>query len=341
MRKISKCPVCGSGLADPDKIKVTCRKCGFENVYASMFASEISKQMWEKNIRTAKSNYRQKLMMDLSETESLKVSGNKVAFLSPYSGLLTMIDGFNEITRFENVRHFDCNERNEIVLYNDGKVKANGDNDFGQCNIKITDEAIKVLAAPDCSYLLCKDGTVHAYGAIVNPEIRNWTSIKKLACGSFHVLGLTKNGEVKIAGELIDDKIVEEVFSWRGVKDIAAATDCSLALFNNGQVVFVGRENDRRKEAENWSDIVSIKVDSTYAVGLTGNGEIKLAGKYDEMFDMNRSSSAKWKNILAISCSRSGICAVDESGEIHLAGNFSFDIDKIKDLWEKENVLEN
>ena len=85
---------------------------------------------------------------------------------------------------------------------------------------------------------------------------------------------------------------------------------------------------------ENWKDIVSVKADSSYAVGLTREGDVKLAGTCKPFLDMNRSSAANWKDVIAITCSRSSIAAIFADGSLKIVGNFSGDIDTICKQWK-------
>ena len=54
---------------------------------------------------------------------------------------------------------------------------------------------------------------------------------------------------------------------------------------------------------------------------------------------MGRSSAKEWKNVIAVTCSRSGIAAVLADGTLKIAGNFSGDIDKICEAWDKQVEL--
>ncbi len=69
------------------------------------------------------------------------------------------------------------------------------------------------------------------------------------------------------------------------------------------------------------------------------DGEIKQAGSCKVFLDMGRSAAKDWKNVIAVTCSRSGIAAITEDGALKIAGNFSGDIDKICEVWEKQVKL--
>ena len=77
-------------------------------------------------------------------------------------------------------------------------------------------------------------------------------------------------------------------------------------------------------------------MDSIYAVGLTKDGQVVLAGVCKKDFlDMGRKNAAEWKDVVAISCSRSGIAALQRDGSVKLAGNIR-GIAEVQEEWKKK-----
>jgi hypothetical protein len=108
-----------------------------------------------------------------------------------------------------------------------------------------------------------------------------------------------------------------------------------VALFQDGTVGFAGRKDDPRNNVKDWKKIVSVSVDSSYVIGITEDGEIRLAGSCKSFLDMGRSSAKDWKNVVAVTCSRSGIAAILQDGTLKIAGNFSGDINEVCETWKK------
>ena len=102
--------------------------------------------------------------------------------------------------------------------------------------------------------------------------------------------------------------------------------------------MFAGPHNipDPRSEAENWNDIISLKVESSYVVGLTKEGKVKMAGTYTPLLDMERSTASDWENVMAISTGISNIAAIFNDGTLKIVGVFSGDKEKIYKDWNEK-----
>ncbi len=87
---------------------------------------------------------------------------------------------------------------------------------------------------------------------------------------------------------------------------------------------------------DGWKDIVAIEADSAYAVGLTKDGQVRMAGYCKPFLDMGRSDAANWKNIMAIACSNSGIAAIGTDRTLRLAGNLVGDCDELMSSWNAQ-----
>ena len=331
-----ECPVCGNIRDNASSDELMCKKCGFEYAFVKMFAGRHSRQIWSEIVNEKKTKLRKKNLSELIGKRNLFLGRNSVAYMLPETNRLALIDGSGKILFHEDVAFYDSSERNSLIVYKNGKIKVTGDNSYNQCDTDKLTDISHAICAPNCTYAVKKDGSVVSVGLCTDKNIKNWKNISCLASGTYHLLALSKNGNVTISGEMIEKSVIDKILSWKNVKAIAAADDLSLALFNDGTVSFAGRENDPRSEAENWTNIADIAADSSYAVGLTNDGNILLAGKCKAYLDMGRSAAREWKNISAVSCSRSGICAVDCNGKLYMVGNFIGDIPKVEKVWNDE-----
>lgn len=330
------CPICKTVITIDGFNVVACGKCSFEYAFIRYLSGDNSRKIFQEKINTAKRKYSLSLIERNSNPNRFTLTGDSIAYISADTNTLSIIKD-NNIEHISGVLQYSASERNTAILYEDGKVSVQGDNSYGQCSTESIKDIICVLCAPNCVYAVNKVGQVTIVGAVIDNKIKKWKNIKTLACGSFHVLGLSKDGTVLIAGDMLDNNMIESVSNWKNVKSIAAATDCGVALFRDGTVGFAGRKNDYRNEVESWEKIVSIGVDSSYVIGITEDGEIKLAGSCKAFLDMGRSAAKEWKNVIAVTCSRSGIAAITEDGSLKIAGNFSGNIDEVCDAWA-ENV---
>lgn len=327
------CPICKSVMPIDGLNVISCGKCNFEYAFIRYLAGDESRIIFQKKAETARSNYLLSIIEQNNAPNRFTLTGDSVAYISENRKTLSIIKGDGNIERIHGVLQYSASERNTAILYDDGKISVEGDNSYGQCNVKNLRDVVYISCAPNCIYVVDKMGNVSIIGAVIDNNIKKWKKIKALACGSFHVLGLTKDNTVVIAGDMLDNNMIETVSKWKNVKSIAAATDCGVALFQDGTVGFAGRNNDSRKEIESWKNIVSVSVDSSYVIGITKDRGIKLAGSCKAFLDMGRSSAKEWKNVIAVTCSRSGIAAITEDGILKIAGNFSGNIDKVCDVW--------
>lgn len=335
-----RCPVCSSEYQDSGHPEISCNNCGFRYAFVHFAAGETSRRLLCDKIAEARHQFKLSRLTKYSEGNRFILTSDSVAFISLKERMLSVIYGNGRVETAKNVLQYSASERNSVVLFENGKIKVLGDNNFRQCNVQNLNDIVSVLCAPNCIYAIDKKGKVNIVGAAVDPVIKNWTDISALSCGAFHVLGLTKDKKVKIAGEMIEKSVVDKVSGWKNVKSVTAATDCSIALFQNGTAAFAGRKNDPRSEVESWTDIISISADSSYAIGLTRDGAVRLAGFCKPYLDMGRSLAREWKNLIAVTCSRSGIAAISDNGELSIAGNFSGDLELVKKIWLEKIRIE-
>ncbi len=326
------CPVCNSKHELESASGYDCPKCGYRNAFVRYFAGDASYNLWQQKANRAKEQR-------YTLSNCFVLSSDSVAFISPDTHRLIEIFGDGRIFADKNVRQYSTCERNSALLYVDGTVKVLGDNSYRQCDVSDMEGIKYVLAAPNCTYAVNERGAVLVRGTPIDPVIKTWSDIRTIAYGSYHMLGLRNDGQVFIAGTMLDDFVVSEVEKWKDVRSIAAATDCCLALRRDGTVLFAGRKNDTRNAVDKWEEIISIAVDSSYVVGLTKKGKVKLAGNSKSFLDMGRSEAANWTDVLAISCSRSGIGAINKDGEVLLSGTMVGHIENIKKIWNEKVTI--
>ena len=335
-RTVETCPVCGNPRAGNALPGCVCAACGFESAFAERFAGEMSRKLWAQKVETARRQIGGQRAAWLRKNMRFTLGSGEVPSLAVERGVLVKIRGNETVETEEHVLQYDATDRNTTILRTDGTVQVTGDDSFGQCATGGLTGITYILSGSDCTFAVSKSGSVEAVGALWAAECRDWHDICALACGTYHLLGLQSNGRVCLGGAMLDREVLEQVKAWCDVTAVAAATDCSVALRKDGTVAFAGRKTDPRSACKDWTDIVSVNVDSAYVVGLTANGEVRLAGSCNPLLDMGRSSARNWKHVAAIACSRSGIAGITENGELLLEGNFSGNLQWVKDAWKKQ-----
>lgn len=312
------CPVCGSLRDTSAANPYDCPVCGLENAYVRLFAGESSRALRR---RQEKEAARRLIRTRIGQyAGALAYDGSAAALIDPRTHRLTVTGNDGSVREQENVRQVSAGGRTTVTLFLDGSVSVSGGGGYGEEEAERFSGIRHVLAGPNCVYAVTEDGTVLTAGSPADPSVRTWTDVQSLACGAYHVIGLRRDGTVRIAGQLLDEEVCRAVEGWRSVTAIAAASDCSLGLHADGTVSFAGRSGDMRREAIFWQDVAAIAADSSYAVGLTKDGRVLLAGSCAPFLDMGRARAREWTDVVAIACGRSGIAALTASLTIRRTG---------------------
>lgn len=314
------CPVCGQG-AGKTPAPGRCSVCGTEDAFIEYFSSAQAHSAWKQRIQISRDAYREQRQQHVRGSGTLTVGPEYVAFHDADSAKLTVVcrDGA-AVT--DNVRAFSVSNLHQLTLSTRGKVTARGDSEAGQNQVGSLSGITHILAAPRCSYLVDKAGTVTARGACaIKPQISGWTGIQALACGTQHLVGLRTDGTVLQADDSVAGRTSAETAGWKNVTAIAAAGNYTLGLHADGTVSYAGPQPDARQEVSRWRNVVAIAADYHYAVGLTADGRVLLAGKCVPYLDGGRSEAAQWSDVVCIAAGYGVIAGVDGSGKLLLAGN--------------------
>lgn len=328
MIKTDVCPVCGTAASLSDPAETICPACGFAYAFVRTFAGPDARALWQAQVQEKIQALTGRLVQVCARESVFGFSGGILSFAVPGNGPLYLADHRSVQAQAAGAYRYSAAEnplRNGVILYRNGRVKAQGDNQHGQCDTERLKDIRMVSATSECTYAVTAKGRVQCCGQSVSPnsdEIAAWTDVKSLAVGAYHLVGLTGAGRVRVAGDMLNKAVVREIAGWRGIQAVACAGDATIALRGDGTVCFAGRPGDPRAEARNWTDIAAVAMESVYAVGLTRDGRVLLAGKsVNKDLDMGRAAAAGWTGVIAVACSRSGIAALGADGRVRLAGN--------------------
>ena len=111
-------------------------------------------------------------------------------------------------------------------------------------------------------------------------EANSWSGIKALAAGDHHVVGQREDGSC-VANSVKWNTGYgyhgqSNVQGWRGIQAIACGDYFTIGLRSDGTVVHAGQEDT--KGVEQWKDIALIGAGGKSAVGVTRQGELRIAG---------------------------------------------------------------
>jgi alpha-tubulin suppressor-like RCC1 family protein len=213
-----------------------------------------------------------------------------------------------------------------LVLQPDGRVKAWGNNSYGQTNVPATlTNATAISAGWYHNLALRNDGTVTAWGYSYNDLLKvpiKATNVAAIAAGWYHNLALRSNGTVVAWGAGVSKSSSPHFgqsmvpTNLTGVNAIAAGGYHSLALKNNGTVVAWGLNSSGQTDvpvglsnvvaiAAGGSNSLALKADGTVvAWGEDGSGQSDIPGGLSEVVAIAagaaHSMALQWDGTLAV-----------------------------------------
>lgn len=193
---------------------------------------------------------------------------------------------------------------------------------------------------------LCLNGTVIDYASDKNADkygsigiacngqcdVFEWDDIVEVSAGSYHTLGLKKDGTV-IATNFISNYEYEgvtlkrhdsgqcETTGWENIKHICASERFSLGVKENGAVVGAGYPiEDGAIDISSWRNIVYVAAGPSHVVGLKSNGTVVAAGEDNKNGRLN---VAGWRDIVSVCANSWWTIGLKSDGAVVYAGNSS------------------
>ena len=332
------CPVCGSPMSKSGQIN--CNICGAQYAYSQYFADLNDLETWEKSMNDYKACTTEKTCRSLVGKSIFEAGDRGISFIADDRQLLLQYG--SDVFESKDVLQVSFGGRHNLILYKDGHVEAirisGSVSGVGQYRVTDWKDIVYVEAGANCSYGVKKDGSVIASGiAVLNNEIiEKLKDVKAISESDDFITVLHNSGVLELlpadGNQEKLERLKNAVDSATDIVTVSSAHGFVIALDRNGRVFsFSSEERDSRLRASGWENIISVGVDSRYAVGLTVQGNIKIAGADTEL-DSGRKKAEEWKNIIAVSCSPSGIGAISVDGKLMLAGNLT-GVDSIIDSW--------
>lgn len=148
-------------------------------------------------------------------------------------------------------------------------------------------------------------------------NVFNWHSIKAIAAGHYHTVGLREDGTVVVTG--FDYYGQGDVAGWNNIRAIAAGYYHTVGLKEDGTVVAVGANDYGQLEVAHWRGIKAIAAGRYFTVGLKENGTI-IVTKTSKEGPWDKLDVAGWNNIKAISVGLYHIVGLKEDGTVVATG---------------------
>lgn len=110
--------------------------------------------------------------------------------------------------------------------------------------------------------------------------VKQWSDIKEIALARNCIIGLLANGNVKYSGKTDDSRRQCEL--WKDIISVAADNAYVYGLTKAGDVLVAGNcksfLDKGRKNASVWKDVVAISCNKSGVGAITGSGELLFAG---------------------------------------------------------------
>ena len=312
------CPVCGSPPAKNQGASTRCPRCRQADAFCEYFAGQEAWDTWKKQTAAAAKKWIQKSLRGQQANCRLVLGSDHVVFYNREKAKGLKLQQYEEPKLLRGIRQYSAGKLHSTSINSSNTVTVSGNNDYGQCSLHNSKGVSYALAAPRCTYLITTEGSIKVSGACSDRDtVTGWKNIQKLVTAGSAPIGLTNEGTLVTTDTA--EAWIQGIAQWNHVADVAAA-GYVLALHTDGRVSCAGNDGIRSQTAQ-WENIIAIAADTQYAVGLTAEGKVLLAGQKSFM-DMGRSDAAQWENIIAISASPQGgvIGGVSADGQLHLAG---------------------
>ena len=331
-----KCPVCGAQKSD--SAIFSCEQCKFDFAFVEFFADDHSREHWLNIVK----EYKDKQLKGDSNIagDYISICRDSVSFYSAKKKeVVTLYGDGRQPEKKNDVAKFVSNDNNSVILYLDGSVEVYGDNSYGQCDIGKVKDAEFIALSSTCVFIVNSDKNIQVFGSLpqkAKSVVKRWKNVDDLIVSDSLILSI--DTFQKIRGVELTDGLastIKNIESWNGVKKICVHKDVCVALFEDGELV-MAPYNEGYNEIQTWENIRDIVFDGTYVVGLSMDGDIKIAGKSKSpILDAGRKEVSSWTDIVSICCSNYAFGGYDKEGKLHLTGKFGGRAEQLIEEWRR------
>lgn len=332
----SKCPVCGAQKSD--SAIFSCEQCKFDFAFVEFFADDNSREHWLNIVKEYKEQQSKEDKKAVGDY--ISICRDSVSFYSKKKKeVITLFGDGRQPMQKNDVAKFVSNDNNSVILYTDGSVEVYGDNSYGQCDVAKVKEAKFIALSSTCVFVVDLDKNIQVFGSLpqkAKEVVRQWKNVENLVVSDLLIVSIDTSKKIR-GVELTDglESTIKTIEGWNNVRKICVHKDVCVALFEDGKIVMTPYD-DSYSEIRSWKDIRDIVFDGTYVVGLSLNGDIKLAGKSKSaILDAGRKEVGTWTDIVSICCSNYAFGGYDKQGRLHLTGKFGGRVECLIEEWSK------
>ncbi len=155
-----------------------------------------------------------------------------------------------------------------------------------------------------------------------------------IGIGNSSVIGITKDKKALLyssSGFLENQKINDDIFSWDNINYVAYGYNYAVAITDDGNVVLAGDNTSVKQDFSNWNNMKKIVSGGFHTVGLKSDGTVMATG----VNYANQTNVYEWNNIIDISAGISHTVALKSDGTVVATGSNDYgqlDVDDWKDI---------
>ena len=243
-------------------------------------------------------------------------------YISNDNTIISMYDYYNDWTDIVSISSTHLKNNLTVALKNNGTVVANGNNNYGQCDVSDWTDIVAVTAGcGEHTVGLKSDGTVVAVGNndMGQCNVSGWTDIVAVSAGWQHTVGVKRDGTIVFAGD--DNNTRFDILDWTNIKTIFEDNFIIVGIKNDNTVVAKGvifgdDEDVGQCDVSDWTNIVAVDTGRDYTVGLRSDGTVVATGKNNK----GQCDVSDWTDIVAISADFETTVGLKSDGTVVVTG---------------------
>lgn len=158
-----------------------------------------------------------------------------------------------------------------------------------------------------------------------------WTDIVELCVSDRFIMGITKDGSVRVAGDkAAPDSGGMNLYApeeWKDIVSMAVGRDFAMGVDRDGKMHYAYQPEGEMGGLMHWKGIEEIAANDGFALGKKADGSLIGWSAYEELHWMGdyRMESAAWPPMKKVQVDEDAVVGLDAEGKLHFAGSVYFE----------------